>query len=371
MNLDAIAIALQANVPVLISGQPGTGKTRGTAQLCGEVLHWWHATIISSLREPSDFAGLPIITPSDVRGVRLAAPQWVYRAQEAEIGAIIFDEIDKCAVSTQFALLRVIHEGWVGDEKLPETIRRVAIMNPVSEGGGWEMQPTLANRFVHLPWILDDQAWLDGCRHGWPTPQVPILPEDWRDRLPKWIALATAFLDKRRNLIQRMPQELAAQSEAWASRRSWFDFAMPLLAACDAVGATEARMALLAGAVGEGVATEYLAWEHAQDLQDPEALLANPTSFVTPKRPDQVYATLAAVTAVATSPLTYERWCAAWEVLSLAADAVGLESPAAAGFPLTDVWYHRRLPEFEKRHIPPRVQAILRRFAPFMTAAGL
>src|SRR5947208_16842687 len=66
----ALGTAVTARVPVLLWGAPGTGKTsaiRAMAAAAG----WACETVIASIREPSDFAGLPIVVDG---GVRFAAP---------------------------------------------------------------------------------------------------------------------------------------------------------------------------------------------------------------------------------------------------------------------------------------------------------
>src|SRR5947199_243835 len=58
--VEALGIAVAARVPVLLWGAPGTGKTsaiRALAAAAGLPCE----TVIASIREPSDFAGLPIV----------------------------------------------------------------------------------------------------------------------------------------------------------------------------------------------------------------------------------------------------------------------------------------------------------------------
>ena len=57
----ALTVAVAAKVPVLLWGAPGTGKTsaiRALAAAAGLPCE----TVIASIREPSDFAGLPIVS---------------------------------------------------------------------------------------------------------------------------------------------------------------------------------------------------------------------------------------------------------------------------------------------------------------------
>ena len=75
----------------------------------------------------------------------------------------------------------------------------------------------------------------------------------------------------------------------------------------------------MAGCVGEGPALEWLAFLGDLDLPDPEALLADPTSFVLPDRGDLALAVLSAVSAAVAAHATVERWEAAWRIVERAA----------------------------------------------------
>ena len=57
---EALAISVQAGVPVLLRGSPGTGTT-AVVRALGEALCWPTEVVIGSFREPADFAGLPVV----------------------------------------------------------------------------------------------------------------------------------------------------------------------------------------------------------------------------------------------------------------------------------------------------------------------
>jgi len=97
-------------------------------------------------------------------------------------------------------------------------------------------------------------------------------------------------------------------------------------AAAEALGvAVAARVpVLLWGAPGTGKtsairAAEFLAWLTEMDLPDPEAVLADPGSFVLPSRSDRAYAAVTAVAAVVAADPAPDRWAAGWQVLGIAA----------------------------------------------------
>ena len=64
-------------------GSPGTGKTSAVVAL-GEALGWPVETVIGSIREPSDFAGLPVVIDGSVQ---LSPPAWATRLCEAVGGS--------------------------------------------------------------------------------------------------------------------------------------------------------------------------------------------------------------------------------------------------------------------------------------------
>ena len=58
-------MAVAARVPVLLWGAPGTGKTSAIRAMAA-AMGWPCETVIASIREPSDFAGLPIVVGDGV-----------------------------------------------------------------------------------------------------------------------------------------------------------------------------------------------------------------------------------------------------------------------------------------------------------------
>ena len=75
---EALGVAVAARVPVLLWGAPGTGKTSAIRAMA-EAMGLPCETVIASIREPSDFAGLPIVVGGEVR---FAPPAWARRLAE-------------------------------------------------------------------------------------------------------------------------------------------------------------------------------------------------------------------------------------------------------------------------------------------------
>jgi hypothetical protein len=314
--VDAVGLAVAARVPVLLWGAPGTGKTSmihalaAAAQLPCE-------TVIASIREPADFAGLPVVkTASDGRSrVELAPPRWAERLETAGHGILFFDEVSTAPPAVQAALLRVVLERTVGDLELPADVAVVAAANPPEQAAdGWDLTAPLANRFCHLDWPAEARDIADGFAGGWPTPHIAEPGPGWQQGTPiarSWVA---GFLRARPALALDVPTDAASAGRAWPSPRTW-DMAAVLLAAGQSAGTDDAVLSLLIrGAVGQGPGVEFLTWLVEADLPDPEMLLADPSSFVPPERGDRAYAALASVAAAVAAHPTPERWIAAWQI---------------------------------------------------------
>jgi hypothetical protein len=325
--LQALQVAVAANVPVLVWGEPGAGKTASINAMV-KAMGWHLETVLASLREPSDFAGLPVLSGEDVR---MAPPDWARRLAGREDAVCFFDEISTAAPSTQRALLRVIHERVVGDLTLGPEVRMVAAANPAEmAAGGWDLTPPLANRFLHLDWKVDPAVVAAGMTGRWPNPQPLTIDPQWAGNIGYYGAVVSGFLSARPEQAHQLPKNPSEAGRGWPSPRSW-ESVVRVLAACDNSGiSNEARLGLVAGLVGDGSAIEFARYERDLDLPNPEQLLADPSSYQRPERDDQVHAVIAAVTSAVHRELTAERWTQAMEVFSVAAET-GTVDIAALG----------------------------------------
>ncbi|MEM8922978.1 MAG: MoxR family ATPase [Actinomycetota bacterium] len=317
--VEALGLAVRAGVPVLLWGAPGSGKSSAVRGLA-DALGWPCETVIASIREPSDFAGLPVIVDD---AVRFAPPSWATSLSDAGRGLLFLDELSTAPPAVQAALLRVVLERTVGDLELPDDVVIVAAANPPElSADGWDLSAPLANRFCHLDWPVDPAAVATGLAAGFAPPPVPRLPDRWDEAERRARADVAAFLLLRPTLTSAPPVDRSGAGRAWPSPRSW-EMATRLLAAARSVEiGGDVVAALITGTVGDGAGLEFLGWLADLDLPDPEALLADPDGFELPERGDRVYAVLTSVAAAVAARPTPERWSAAWTVLGAAADTV-------------------------------------------------
>jgi hypothetical protein len=353
---EALGVAVAARVPVLLWGAPGTGKTSAIKAMAA-ALGLPCETVIASIREPSDFAGLPVVAEGKVI---FAPPRWARNLAMQERGVLFLDEISTAPPAVQAALLRVVLERVVGDLALPEGIVVVAAANPPEfAADGWDLSPPLANRFCHLDWPVEAHAFAEGLSGGWPAPVVPHLPAGWDSQVALGRGLISGFVSVRPTLVVHMPQDGSSAGRGWPRPRCGERAARRWTAAAVAGASEEARAALMMGAVGRGPGIELLNWAGEMDLPDPEDVLRNPSAFVIPDRGDRAYAALSAIAAAVAGNPTEQRWLAAWKVLGRSAGK-GADVTALAA---------RVLAQCRPDGVP--APAELRLFAPVLRQAGL
>jgi hypothetical protein len=355
-QVDALGLAVRANIPVLLWGSPGTGKTSAVVAM-GHAMDLPVEVVVGSVREPSDFAGLPVVSGG---ALTFAPPRWADLLASAGEGILFLDELTTAPPAVQAAMLRVVLERVVGDLALPPGIRVVAAANrPDEAADGWELSAPMANRFVHIDWTINADEIGRGLTTGFPAPgRDPFISPTPGHTLAARTVVAS-FLHVRPDLVLQVPRTSSAAGRAWPSPRSWETVAN-VLAVADANGASvEARLLLVGGAVGEGPAMELVSWLSALDLPDPVAVLADPETFVLPDRGDRAYAALTAVASYAVAQADPELWRSAWRVVARAAEV----APDVAVLVARSLAAHRPA----GAALPTEVQSL----APVLHAAGL
>lgn len=313
--LTVIEAAGRAGVSVLMWGEPGTGKSSLIKDLArGEGLPC--EVVYGSQSEPTEYNGLPWISDD---GVRLQAPAWARRLCEAEDGGyLLLEELSTATPSTQKAMLGTALDKTVGELRLPGKVRIIAAANdPDSAADGWDLEPPLANRFLHVDYAPAVEDWLDGVVAGFPRHAIHALaPLNDQSRA---VARATvsAFIRHRPALLHDMPQDTHRRGRAWPSRRTW-----TMLADILAQATTKPVIEMAAqGLVGEGAAAEFITWLDQADLPDPQTLLDDPETFDwSGLSADRVWAVLSGAVALCTSQGTKVGWNAGWAPLAAAAE---------------------------------------------------
>jgi AAA domain (dynein-related subfamily) len=348
----------RAGVAVCLWGDPGTGKSsllRAAAAADGVLLE----TVVGSLREPSDFAGLPVVGE---HGVDMHPPSWARRLVEAGDGYLFLDEMTTAPPAVQAAMLGVVLDRCVGDLALPQGVRVVAAANPPERAAdGWDLTPPLANRLLHIDYAPTTEDWIDGMASGFPVPAPGLVGEPDPQRRAGARAEVAAFIRTRPDLLHVYPTNDTATGRAWPSRRTW-TMTADVLALLDRQD-TAAALVTATGLVGEGPAIEFLTWRAHADLPDPADVIADPEAIAwddLARDPSRAWAVLSGVVAYSTSRGTIAAWRDGWAPLGIAAEH-GLGDVAAAC----------ARPLLRARPVNAKPPATVRKFTAVLTAAGL
>jgi len=354
-TLACVEACLDANVPVILWGAPGTAKTAVLTALC-ERRGWpLHGVILSHL-EPTEVNGWLQPAPAgDV--MRRLPPDWLDDACRRGV-VVLLDELSGAPPAVQVAALRLLQERRVGDRPLHPETRFVAAANPADATlGAWDLTAAMSNRLVHLQWKPAFKRWA-----SWLADHGPGRA-DIRAQVVGYLQRAGADAH-----LCAQPASEAGASGAWPSPRSWTNL-------CAVLSATrgvdfEVEAVLASGCVGAGEATAFLAYRREADLPDPEVLLAAPEKWKIPARHDRAYAALSAVVAAVSSHLTPARWLAAVKLHRLVAEAGVADLAADSAMPL----FRWKLAQAERRaeiSKTPLPAADLEVFRPLLQAAGL
>jgi hypothetical protein len=325
----AFFIALQARVPALARGLPGTGKSTIMAALAAAMGRRFVA-LIGSQCAPEDFGGMPV---PDLKAklCRLMPAEWV-EAFLTPGGLLFLDEITAVSPSVRAALLTLITERHVGSVHLDHDTLMAAACNPEELcPNGTPLELAMNNRFFHHDWKVEREEWLDGMATGqWAAPTFPLVPSDWESMIPKWGGRFSAFLRRTDGLDNVPPSD---ESRAYPSQRSWHN-AVKCVAAADAAGADLTSdqsfvRKMVAGNVGEVAADQFCQFNAAFDLVDPLAVVDGTAKFKhNPARPDLTFCVCASIaSAMLGQGFSEDRWNAAAGFFAGLAKDTGPEIP--------------------------------------------
>lgn len=358
LQSSSLALCVAVGVPVLLWGSPGIGKTSIMQDIARSYgLHL--ETVIASIREPSDFSGLPYF---DNGVMRLASPAWAHNVikknDEGVPSLVFYDEISTAPPATQAALLRPILENVVGETTMPSTVRTVAAANPPRvASNGWDLTPPAANRFVHLDWGMDAQTMKNGFQNGWPKVDIPQFPRSFPQMVANSKIIVGQFIGSNPNLVSVLPEGKARKKEtftasdnAFPTPRAWETVAKLFAAAKVARFADGSSVSdgvlktLIEGTVGVGAATEFMKYAKNIDLPEPKNVLANPEIFKDFNHMDKVNVMLAAVQHYALALRQHKAYPQLWKQWGNVLTHVYNNGRGDVAFSYTKKW-HKERPE--------------------------
>ena len=170
---------------------------------------------------PEDLKGYPLVQDIQVNGH--AARAMVHVLEEARLRAesepavVLLDELTCAGHSIQAAALQ-----WVNTPS-PMSWMFAAANPPDKAAAGVDLTPPMVNRLCVIPWETPVEAIRQGWRNGleFPAPNVPIVPANWRDHLPKWGCLVDDFIQRFPDRMEAYPRDPAKAAEPYPTPRSW------------------------------------------------------------------------------------------------------------------------------------------------------
>lgn len=216
-----------SNVPVLLVGAPGTGKT---AMVLDRFDHC--EVMLSSSMVEEDVAGIPYRDGKyDYRTIPASIRRLQEAAENGKTTCLFLDELDKARRSVADTLLTLVASRRCGETLLPESTCIVAACNPPEFGGGDGIGDAMISRFCVIEHVPDVGAWARWAYDRFKSdtskrvikrvesgelPLIECTGEGLSRRItsPRTIALALSCVDAGRGDIARVLRGLLTPSAA-------------------------------------------------------------------------------------------------------------------------------------------------------------
>ena len=287
----ALNLLVEARQPTFVWGQPGIGKSDLMAQVA-EARKVPLQDVRALLLDPVDLRGLPYLYGSDqdsasvngngtngngghgLRQAKWASPDFLPRDGE---GILFLDELNAAAPMVQASCYQLVLDRKLGDYRLPDGWSIVAAGNRQTDRAVTHQMPTpLKSRFTHLDFEVDLNDWcLWAIRHS-------IRPE------------VIAFLRFKPELLSQFDRD----KNAFPAPRTWA-FVSKIL---NQRPQPTIENALIAGTVGDGAATEFVAFlKTFRELPNIDAILMSPDTEAVPTEASAQHSVAGALAYAATA----------------------------------------------------------------------
>ena len=290
----ALAICMLANVPVMVRGRSGGGKTQighGVAKAMGRTLY--HKCIPQM--DELESRGLPEIMEGRTHQ---ALPSWLPTTPG---NIIFFDEFTKGRPSVANTWAEPICEGTIGGADLytvpPETGFILTGNMKGERAGDYELHTHMKNRMAHLHYEVDVDDWARGAFNNFSTPvdisSISYIPST--STSTSMDETLIAFFRHRPTLLHQAPS-LSTGEDAFCTPRSisYLNRLLPYITE----QAPDLEIDLISGMIGSGTALEYIGFRRLIDTMfDPNLCFTYPDSAPIPTNPSIMYALLVALAA--------------------------------------------------------------------------
>lgn len=292
----ALRAAMDARIPTMLVGHPGTTKTAKMNALADE-MGYKLITVILSQKENTDISGFPSrgvyhYNDEDHLVTEYAPQIWQLEVMFHEKVILFFDEFSNAHPSVRASFLTLIQDRKFpnGDEFPADTII-VGAMNPIdSAPDGHELDPATTNRMMFLAWDPDPNEWLEGMPDRWGRGVKSENEKTWRDYIVRFIRDNLGSLHHANNEIGSTetygvdPNDSAQRTVlqySWASRRSWDNLACVLGSLYDSgrTNDTNTEDEIMSGLIGFAEAHRFRKWLQENSKLNVAGIIENPKSF--------------------------------------------------------------------------------------------
>lgn len=260
----AIRQSLAINVPLMIWGSPGTGKSKIVRQTV-ESEDYFMADLRLATMDTVDLRGYPDKQADRARWLKPA-----FFPDGSRKTCLFMDEITQCNSEIQGASLQMVYDFCLGEHPLPADTRILMAGNRTSDRtGANKMISALKNRVIHVHAESNYEDWLE-------------------------YASGAGFWASVIGYIHLAPQHLntfdpTKDQEAFATPRSW-EMVSKLENADPSV-----FLEMVGGLIGREIAPAFVAFDRLRTQLDIEEILKNPDVAELPKKADLRYALMVGV----------------------------------------------------------------------------
>lgn len=282
--LRLLSVAIPNNLPVLVSGAPGVGKT----ELVLQAVNALGARCIVShpvVSDPTDYKGMPTVVPEQGIATFLPFDELAEALAATELTVWFIDDIGQAPAAVQAAVMQLLLARRINGKRLPDCVRFVAATNRRQDRAGVAgiLEP-VKSRFATIVELQTDVAAVTaiGAQRGW---------------APEVLAYLRLNPDALLDFTPTLEMTNSPSPRTWSFVSRW------LRAGIDARDEQET----FAGAIGDGHATQFRAFLNVyRHAPTPDVILLNPDTTPIPDNTSLLHAVVSAL-AAACNKQTFDR----------------------------------------------------------------